>query len=157
MWFSGAAAPWMSEWDRSVFMATQPSYHMKKGPSGNWQLRAVLAVPVPGHSSPLLASAVVDRSNLALTAAATMAEVEDAVAAAERAAADELIEHDQASGHYPHQAPAPVAIDYDRLADSLVAAMSRAEQKKLDEQAELEELLAEGRKLDVDTGTVEGD
>lgn len=157
MWFSGAAAPWMSEWDRSVFMATQPSYHMKKGPSGNWQLRAVLAVPVPGHSSPLLASAVVDRSNLALTAAATMAEVEDAVAAAERAAADELIEHDQASGHYPHQAPAPVVIDYDRLADSLVAAMSRAEQKKLDEQAELEELLAEGRKLDVDTGTVEGD
>lgn len=148
MWFSGAAAPWISEWDRSVFMATQPSYHMKKGPSGNWQLRAVLSVPVPGHSSPLLASAVVDRSNLALTAAATMAEVEDAVAAAERAAADELIEHDQASGHYPHQAPAPVAIDYDRLADSLVAAMSRAEQKKLDEQAELEALLAEGRGLE---------
>jgi hypothetical protein len=154
MWFSGAAAPWMSDWDRSVFMATQPSYHMKKGPSGNWQLRAVLAVPVPGHSSPLLASAVVGRSNLALTAAATMAEVEEAVAAAEAVqAADELIQHDQDSGHYPHQAP---LIDYDRLADALVAAMGRAEQQKLDEQAELEELLAEGRKLDGDTGT-EGD
>jgi 2'-5' RNA ligase len=152
MWFSGAAAPWISEWDRSVFLATQPSYHMKKGPSGNWQLRAVLSVPVPGHSSPLLASAVVDRSNLALTAAATMVDVEEAVAAAQ--AADELTQHDQASGHYPHQAP---LIDYDRLADSLVAAMSRAEQKKLDEQAELEALLAEGRKLDADTGTVEGD
>jgi hypothetical protein len=125
---------------------------MKKGPSGNWQLRAVLSVPVPGHSSPLLASAVVDRSNLALTAAATMVDVEEAVAAAQ--AADELTQHDQASGHYPHQAP---LIDYDRLADSLVAAMSRAEQKKLDEQAELEALLAEGRKLDADTGTVEGD
>lgn len=152
MWFSGAAAPWISEWDRSVFLATQPSYHMKKGPGGNWQLRAVLSVPVPGHSSPLLASAVVDRSNLALTAAATMVDVEEAVAAAQ--AADELTQHDQASGHYPHQAP---LIDYDRLADSLVAAMSRAEQKKLDEQAELEALLAEGRKLDADTGTVEGD
>jgi 2'-5' RNA ligase len=150
MWFSGAAAPWMSEWDRSVFMATQPSYHMKKGPSGNWQLRAVLAVPVPGHSSPLLASAVVDRSNLALTAAATMAEVEDAVTAAE--AADGVLS--------AADVPAAVAlgqIDYDRLADSLVAAMGRAEQKKLAEQAELESLLAEGRKLVGDTGTVEGD
>lgn len=152
MWFSGAAAPWMSDWDRSVFMATQPSYHMKKGPSGNWQLRAVLAVPVPGHSSPLLASAVIDRANMALTAAATMAEVEEAVASAERQTADELMRHDQASGHYPEQAP----LDYDRLADALVAAMSRAEQKKLDEAAELEALLAEGRKLDGDTGT-EGD
>jgi 2'-5' RNA ligase len=159
MWFSGAAAPWMSDWDRSVFMATQPSYHMKKGPSGNWQLRAVLAVPVPGHSSPLLASAVVDRANMALTAAATMAEVEEAVAAAEAAqAADELIQHDQDSGHYPEQAPVVQlgGFDYDRLADALVAAMGRAEQQKLDEQAELEALLAEGRKLDGDTGT-EGD
>lgn len=159
MWFSGAAAPWMSEWDRSVFLATQPSYHMKKGPSGNWQLRAVLAVPVPGHSSPLLASAVVDRSNLALTAAATMAEVEDAVAAAERQAADDLTQHDQQNGHYPDQA-APVAIDYDRLADSLVAAMTRADERKATEAAELAALLAEGRKIGADTGhnvgTVEG-
>ena len=157
MWFSGAAAPWMSDWDRSVFMATQPSYHMKKGPSGNWQLRAVLAVPVPGHSSPLLASAVVDRANMALTAAATMAEVDEAVAAAERTAADELIQHDQDSGHYPQDGGMQLGgLDYDRLADALVAAMGRAEQKRLDEQAELEALLAEGRKLGDDTGT-EGD
>lgn len=147
MWFSGAAAPWMSEWDRSVFMATQPSYHMKKGPSGNWQLRAVLAVPVPGHSSPLLASAVVDRSNLALTAAATMAEVEDAVAAATAV--------EEAATAVASDA-APVAIDYDRLADSLVAAMTRADERKAAEAAELAALLAEGRKIGADTGTVEG-
>lgn len=147
LWFSGAAAPWMSEWDRSVFMATQPSYHMKKGPSGNWQLRAVLAVPVPGHSSPLLASAVIERSQLALTAAATMAEVEEAVAAAK---AD--------PGVNPHAvaavAPEAEGIDYDRLADSLVAAMARADQRKAAEAAELEALINEGRTMDtVNTGT----
>lgn len=146
MWFSGAAAPWMSEWDRSVFLSTQPSYHMKKGSNGNWQLRAVLSVPVPGHSSPLLASAVVDRSNLALTAAATMFEVEEAVAAAvaETEAADTLV------------APDVAGIDYDRLADSLVAAMARADERKAQEEAELAELLAEGRKIGADTGTSEG-
>lgn len=71
MWFSGAAAPWMSEWDRRVFKACQPSYHMKKGSDGAWQLRAVLSVPVPGHSSPLVATAVCDRSNLAIAASAS--------------------------------------------------------------------------------------
>lgn len=70
LWFSGAAGPWLSEWDRAVFQATQPSYHMKQGPDGRWQLRAVLSVPVPGHSSPLLAAAVAERSNLALAASA---------------------------------------------------------------------------------------
>ncbi|MER7842197.1 phage minor head protein [Streptomyces sp. NPDC096040] len=69
LWFSGAAAPWLSDWDRTVFMGCQPSYHMKKGGDGRWQLRAVLSVPVPGHSSPLLAS-VVERGNLALAASA---------------------------------------------------------------------------------------
>ncbi|MGW3971201.1 phage minor head protein [Streptomyces ardesiacus] len=69
MWFSGAAAPWLSDWDRTVFMGCQPSYHMKKGDTGRWQLRAVLSVPVPGHSSPLLAAAV-ERGNLALAASA---------------------------------------------------------------------------------------
>jgi hypothetical protein len=137
MWFSGAAAPWLSDWDRAVFLATQPSYHMKKGPSGGWQLRAVLAVPVPGHSSPLLASAVIVRSNMALTASATMVVVDEAVAAAE--AVDELAQ--------PDQDQSPAAIDYDRMADALVAALGRAEQKRLEEQAELEELLAEGRSL----------
>jgi hypothetical protein len=73
MWFSGAAAPWLSEWDRRVFQACQPSYHMKQGAGGRWQLRAVLSVPVPGHSSPLLASAVAERANLALAASAATA------------------------------------------------------------------------------------
>ncbi|WP_233646809.1 phage minor head protein [Streptomyces sp. BSE6.1] len=78
MWFSGAAAPWLSEWDLSVFRACQPSYHMERGSDGRWQLKAVLSVPVPGHSSRLdpshvAASAVVERSNLALTAAAAVA------------------------------------------------------------------------------------
>lgn len=71
LWFSGAAAPWLSEWDRSVFTACQPSYHMKQGPAGRWQLRAVLSVPVPGHSSPLIATAVAERANLALAASAS--------------------------------------------------------------------------------------
>ncbi|MBA0053435.1 hypothetical protein E0L36_21925 [Streptomyces sp. AJS327] len=70
LWFSGAAAPWLSEWDRNVFSACQPSYHMKQGSGGSWQLRAVLSVPVPGHSSPLLATAVAERANLALAASA---------------------------------------------------------------------------------------
>ncbi|MGY3199719.1 phage minor head protein [Streptomyces sp. TE5632] len=75
LWFSGAAAPWLSEWDRSKFQACQPSYHMRQGRDGRWQLRAVLTVPVPAHSSPLYASmaafhAMVERSNLALAASA---------------------------------------------------------------------------------------
>ncbi|MFF4179710.1 phage minor head protein [Streptomyces sp. NPDC001750] len=74
MWFSGAAAPWLSAWDRTVFQACQPSYHMTQGQDGRWQLKAVLSVPVPGHSSPLTAAAVIDRANLALTAAAAAAE-----------------------------------------------------------------------------------
>lgn len=153
MWFSGAAAPWLSEWDRSVFMATQPSYHLKRGPRGDWQLRAVLAVPVPGHSSPLLASAVVERSQLALTAAATMVEVEEAVAAAQAAqAADELTRLAQTDGLHP----TGPAIDYDRLADAMVASLARAEDRRKAEQAELEALLAEAAKLDADTTGTEG-
>lgn len=140
MWFSGAAAPWMSEWDRNVFAASQPSYHLKRGASGAWQLRAVLSVPVPGHSSPLLASAVVDRSNLALTASATMLEVEEAVAAATETVAAE---------------PAPVAggFDYERLVDSMVAAIERADARRAAETAELAALIAEAGTLDVTTGT----
>jgi hypothetical protein len=147
MWFSGAAAPWLSEWDRSVFMATQPSYHMKKSPSGGWQLRAVLSVPVPGHSSPLLASAVVDRSNLALTAAATMAEVEAAVEAE--------IEYREGEALVPIELAA-ASLDYDRLADALVAATERAEQRRAAEAAELASLLDEARKLEGDTTGTEG-
>jgi len=76
MWFSGAAAPWLADWDRTVFAGCQPSYHMLQDPdgSGRWQLRAVLSVPVPGHSSPMFAAAVAQRSNLALAASAAAAE-----------------------------------------------------------------------------------
>lgn len=72
LWFAGAAGPWLSAWDRTVFKGCQPSYHMTKAGS-RWQLRAVLSVPVPGHSSPLLATAVAERSNLALAASAARA------------------------------------------------------------------------------------
>lgn len=146
MWFSGAASPWLSEWDRTVFKATQPSYHMKKGPGGNWQLRAVLGVPVPGHSSPLLASAVVERSQLALTAAASMVEVEEVVAdvtarlAAEQAASVATID-------------VTAGLDYDKLAEAMVAAMARS----ASQEAELQALLAEAATIGgEDTGT-EGD
>lgn len=141
MWFSGAAAPWLSEWDRAVFKATQPSYHMKRGANGNWQLRAVLSVPVPGHASPLLASAVIERSQLALTAAAGMAEVEEAVAAVNESQADGTTAlMDLTTG-----------IDYDRLADAMVAAMHRADELKAAQEAELEALRAEALKLDSDS------
>lgn len=70
MWFSGAAAPWLSEWDRSVFAACAPSGHWRRDRGGRWSLRAVLSVPVPGYPTRLAASAVA-RANLALTASAT--------------------------------------------------------------------------------------
>lgn len=136
MWFSGASGPWISEWDRQVFSALQPSYHLIKR-NGGWQLRGVLMVPVPGHSSPLLASAVAERSQLALTAAATMAEVETAVAAAQVQEA-------------PTVAPV-VDIDYEKLADAMVASMARAEQRKAEEAAELQALIEEARRMDPTT------
>ncbi|MGW6456543.1 phage minor head protein [Streptomyces sp. NPDC055078] len=69
LWFSGAGAPWLSDWDQAVFRTCQPSYHLRARQGGGWELRAVLDVPVPGHSSPLVA-AVIERSNLALAASA---------------------------------------------------------------------------------------
>ncbi|MGW1989586.1 phage minor head protein [Embleya sp. NPDC001921] len=77
MWFSGAASPWLSDWDRKVFSACQPSYHMRQGRGGKWELRAVLSVPVPGHSSPLLAAAVAERAQLALAASAAGVQAPD--------------------------------------------------------------------------------
>lgn len=67
-WFSGAAAPWLSQWDLAAFLVCQPSYHVVAKPEGGWRLAAVLAVPRPGHPSRLLAS-VAARANLALTTA----------------------------------------------------------------------------------------
>lgn len=143
MWFSGAAAPWLSEWDRRIFAATQPSYHMRKGPNGQWQLRAVLGVPVPGHSSPLLAAAVMERAQLALTAAATMVEVNEAVAAekARQEAERSVTPHDVGD------VAEVEGIDYDRLAAAIVVAQERREAEKADEEAELAALLAEANAI----------
>jgi hypothetical protein len=78
MWFSGAAAPWLADWDRAVFLACQPSYHLKARRGGGWELGAVLDVPNPGHPSALIA-AVIERSNLALAASAALADTADTV------------------------------------------------------------------------------
>lgn len=67
MWFAGAAAPWLSEWDRQVFATCAPSGHWRQDRRGRWSLRAVLAVPFPGYPTRLAASAVIERANLALT------------------------------------------------------------------------------------------
>lgn len=148
MWFSGAAAPWLSEWDRKVFKATQPSYHMKKGASGRWELRAVLGVPVPGHSSPLLASAVVERTQMALTAAATMAEVEAASAAVDDAQQVAVDGYEQ-SGDGSQSLAELVAAAVD-------AALDKREARKAAEAAELAELVAMAGTLDIDTTGPEG-
>lgn len=76
LWFAGAMAPWLSDWDRTVFMGCQPSYHLKQD-AGKWQLRAVLSVPVPGHSTPLVAAAI-ERGNLALCASYANSDVSSA-------------------------------------------------------------------------------
>lgn len=130
MWFSGAAAPWLSTWDAMAFKACQPSYHMRQGRGGSWQLRAVLSVPVPGHSTPLAASGVlvasaVSRSNLALTASAAMEATKTATP--------------------PPAAVAPGAVDLNALAAALVngttlvadlaAAMTTATRSETDIQA----------------------
>lgn len=70
MWFAGAAAPWLSEWDATVFAACAPSGHWRQDRHGTWSLRAVLSVPFPGYPTALAASAmsaVIERARLALT------------------------------------------------------------------------------------------
>ncbi|WP_433856662.1 phage minor head protein [Streptomyces kronopolitis] len=124
LWFSGAAAPWLSEWDRHVFAACQPSYHMKQGSAGRWQLRAVLTVPVPGHSSPLLATAVAERANLALAASAAGAALDQpdvsgqAPDTGHRTAADLPGQRPDTSGH-----AAPESGDVDAVAASLLTSV----------------------------------
>lgn len=144
MWFSGAAGPWLSEWDRRVFQGCQPSYHMKKGNNGRWQLRAVLSVPVPGHSSPLVASVVAERANLALTACAALAAPEAAPG-----------RPDAAPGHDTGTVPAPTdgpmtdvaalaaALVADgSLVDALTAAMDRRDAERRAEADALAALVA---------------
>ncbi|MDQ0962023.1 hypothetical protein QFZ66_005901 [Streptomyces sp. B4I13] len=139
LWFSGAAAPWLSPWDRTVFAACQPSYHMTQGTDGRWQLKAVLSVPVPGHSSPLTAAAVVDRSNLALTAAAVAADTSPAP----------VVEPEPEHTPAPDETPAANAAEVtaallepaflDQFADALKA---REEARAAAARAELAELTA---------------
>lgn len=133
MWFSGAAAPWLSEWDRVVFQACQPSYHLKKNNRGGWQLRAVLSVPVPGHSSPLLASAVAERASMALAASAAMAQPEPE----EAAVPDVSAEANLFTGSVAEE------INYARLAEEIVAATARAAEREAEEARELSALQAE--------------
>ncbi|WP_327421751.1 phage minor head protein [Streptomyces sp. NBC_01230] len=159
LWFSGAAAPWLSEWDRQVFQACQPSYHMKQGGDGRWQLRAVLSVPVPGHSSPLLASTIAERSNLALAASAADAlivpdtvsgQLPDSAAEPATVTAADLPGHgpDTPSGHGPDTGTGQPAVDVERLVaaltegrfiDVLLDAMS---QREIQRRAEIDQLAA---------------
>ncbi|WP_329157927.1 hypothetical protein OHB49_03925 [Streptomyces sp. NBC_01717] len=131
LWFSGAAAPWLSEWDRQVFQACQPSYHMKQGGDGRWQLRAVLSVPVPGHSSPLLASTIAERCNLALAASAADAltapgtvsgQLPDSPAEPSTDTAPDLPGQrpDTAPGQHPDGVSAQSATDVEHLAAALL-------------------------------------
>ncbi|WP_405961279.1 phage minor head protein [Streptomyces sp. NBC_00024] len=154
LWFSGAAAPWLSEWDRHVFQACQPSYHMKQGPARKWQLRAVLSVPVPGHSSPLLATAVAERSNLALAASAAAvadlpdtAQEPDVVEGALTATAAAPL----ALPEQPPGLPAPAGLEETLAAvladpgflDGLTAALQRRESERAAQvRAEVEEMAA---------------
>ncbi|MEZ0073605.1 phage minor head protein [Planotetraspora sp. GP83] len=126
MWFSGAAAPWLAEWDRRVFTACQPSYHMRQGRDGRWQLRAVLSVPVPGHSSPLAASAVAHRANVALAASAAAAQP-PAVAAPVVAGGD-------------LRALAAALVTDTTLVDDLLTAMEVREQQRAAARAEIARL-----------------
>lgn len=129
LWFSGAAGPWMSEWDRTVFQACQPSYHMKQGPGRRWQLRAVLSVPVPGHSSPLIATAVAERSNLALAASAAYAiTLPEQTTAAPTGTANELL----------------AALTDSSFLDGLAAALQRRESERdADLRAEIDRMAAD--------------
>lgn len=147
MWFSGAAAPWLSPWDRTVFQACQPSYHMTRGADGRWQLKAVLSVPVPGHSSPLTAAAVIDRSNLALTAAAAAIDEATIATGEPPAAADEPEPEHGRTGDVVPAASVVGEITaallepafLDQFADALNA---REEARAAAARAELEELTA---------------
>jgi hypothetical protein len=113
----------------------------RKGDIGRWQLRAVLSVPVPGHSSPLLAAAV-ERGNLALAASA--AAVLD----------DPDTEHgrvpDTSGGHAPDTLAA--LLEDPDLLDALSAALARRETERREEVAALSAAV-----LDTTTIDPEGD
>ncbi|WP_060905544.1 phage minor head protein [Streptomyces scabiei] len=152
LWFSGAAAPWLSQWDRTVFTACQPSYHMRQGPNGKWQLRAVLSVPVPGHSSPLIAAAV-ERSNLALAASAALAPAPDLPSVTDLDVPTSTPSAASPSASGPTPTPAPVSGDLEEitasflerpeLLDGLLDALTRRQATRDEERrAEVERLSA---------------
>ncbi|GGZ73260.1 ADP-ribosyltransferase [Streptomyces echinoruber] len=143
MWFSGAAADWLSPWDGLVYRACQPSYHMTQGSDGRWQLKAVLSVPTPGHPSRLAASgadavaAVIDRSNIAITAAAA--------ALAEAPPADPHPKHARAAAETPGVdlgALATAIIQDTGLVDALVDAFDRRQAARAAARAEADQLAA---------------
>ncbi|MFJ4063658.1 hypothetical protein ACIP11_34830, partial [Streptomyces albogriseolus] len=155
LWFAGGANPKMSDWDRSVFKGCQPSYHLRQGPSGKWELRAVLSVPVPGHSSPLLVAAVVERTNLALAASAAVVEETpgsrpdteaDDVRTASASSTDEPADlpgqrPDTASGQLPQAdvEALATALAGGPLVDLLADAVTRRQDER---RAEIEEMAA---------------
>jgi 2'-5' RNA ligase len=143
LWFSGAAAPWLSQWDRTVFTACQPSYHMRQAADGRWQLRAVLSVPVPGHSSPLLAAAV-ERSNLALAASAAAAPTLDMDQVLLTAPSAGVLEDPAPATPAPAPADAiTAALARPELLDNLLDALAdRQAQRDADRRAEVERLAA---------------
>lgn len=137
LWFSGAAAPWLSPWDRTVFQACQPSYHMTQGQDGRWQLKAVLSVPVPGHSSPLTAAAVIDRANLALTAAAAVLDAPASTPEPEPGSAPDDTQAPDVAGQITAALLQPAFLD--QFADALKA---REEQRAAAARTEIQELTA---------------
>lgn len=156
LWFSGATAPWLSDWDRRVFLGCQPSYHLKQGRGGKWELRAVLSVPVPGHSSPLLAAAI-ERANMALCAsAAAVADAPSAPTDAPSAPTGGTLAHQQGRPSAPSSAPTDALPSGDGLADALAsvltrpdvldtltAALARRQDEEAQHRAEIERLAAE--------------
>lgn len=137
LWFSGAASPWLSPWDHTVFQACQPSYHMTQGQDGRWQLKAVLSVPVPGHSSPLTAAAVIDRANLALTAAAAVLDEPASTPEPEPGTAPDDTQAPDVAGQITAALLQPAFLD--QFADALKA---REEQRAAAARTELQELTA---------------
>ena len=85
---------------------------------------------------------------MALTAAATMAEVEDAVAAEEARQGPSHVADESVAGTSVTADPAS-SIDYDLLADSMVAAMARAEDRKAEEAERLADLRDLAAQFDV--------
>lgn len=153
LWFSGAAAPWLEDdWTRALVMAVQPSYHLKKGANGQWQLRAVLGVPVPGHSSPLTAAAL-KAVQLSLTAAATAVEASEALKVAEairdnpaafeerQEATQEIAPHEVAEGHEPGTFGGGYSLE--QITAAVLAAIDEREARKAAEAAEFAALVAE--------------